>query len=485
MLCEPPAMRALVTMAAAVVLLALVATLGWDIATIATRPLDGVEGDVLFEASRVRSGLPLWVDPSVGARDYGAVPARYYVLYPPLWSALLSLVPAGAAPLVARVVAAAAWLGVLVVAAASGSSLEARRVALLLAAFAAGAWVLSFYGMSGRPDAPAVALAGIALLRSARRGRVDALAGALFALAAWVKPNVVGAFPGAMVGTCALAFAARRRLADALRAAVPGIAGAAAVTIAAALVLTLLSGRTWLVHLLASTGQPPSLALWTEQLASRAPFFAAPLAVALVVGLARRRTVASYALVTSLAWCVLSLAKIGSAANYFLEPFVVAVVVVAQLDLATRAVRPSVLAGVALVVQALWTGVASVRSSFEHVGLARERAAFLAKTRRTCTGIVMADEPGLELALNGRIVATPFQSTHLARRGAFPLEAWLEDVSRPEIACLVMQDDLLERPLTTVSLEHDRFGTELRVALRAHFVHVLERGRFHLYRRVP
>lgn len=477
--------RALVAAAVAVVLLALVATLGWELATITTRPLDGVEGDVLFEASRVRSGLPLWVDPSAGARDYGAVPARYFVLYPPLWSALLSVFPAGAAPVVARVLGAAAWLGVLGLAVRSASSPGARRVALLLAAFAAGAWVLSFYGMSGRPDAAAVLLAGVAVVRSVRGGRVDALAGALFALAAWVKPNVVGAFPGAMIGTCVLAFEARRRLADALRAAVPGVAGAGAVTLAVAGVLTLLSGRTWLVHLLASTGQPPSLALWTEQVASRAPFFAAPLVVVLFVGFAGRRTVAAYALATSLAWCVLSLAKIGSAANYFLEPYVVAVVVVGGLDVAAESARLRVLGGVALVVQALWTGVASMRSAVEHVGLARERSALLAEARATCTGIVLADEPGLELSLNGRIVATPFQSTHLVRRGAFALEGWLDDVSHPEVTCLVMQDDLLERPAERVSPEHDRFGPELRARLRARFVHALERGGFHLYRRLP
>jgi hypothetical protein len=84
--------------------------------------------------------------------------------------------------------------------------------------------------------------------------------------------------------------------------------------------------------------------------------------------------------------------------------------------------------------------------------------------------------------MNGRIVATPFQSTHLARRGRFPLDAWLADVAHPSVACLVMQDGLLERPLDRVSVEHDRFGPDLRRALAARFHLVTLRGGYRIYR---
>jgi hypothetical protein len=106
--------------------------------------------------------------------------------------------------------------------------------------------------------------------------------------------------------------------------------------------------------------------------------------------------------------------------------------------------------------------------------------------RALCTAgadeIVMADEPGLELMLNGRIVTTPFQMTHLARRGKYPLGPWIYDTERPEVRCLLMEDDLLERPLPTISVEHDRFGPELRGALRARFAPVAERDGWRLYR---
>lgn len=480
------ATRALLVVAGAIVAASLLATLAWGALTLTARPLDGVEGDVLFEAMRIRAHLPLYVDPTVGAREYGEVPARYFVLYPPLWSAFLSLVPEGAAPLVARLVSACAWLGTLAFIVLRAPR---RLPAAALAAFAAGAWVLSFYGLSGRPDAVAVALAGVALLRSVQHARVDVVAGALFALAAWVKPNVVGAFPGAVLGT-ALAAYATGGIRRAVRAVVPAITGAAIITLLVAGTLSVLTGKAWLVHLLASTGQAPSAALWAEQIASRAPFFALPLLGVLALGVSTVRTrrepapwIATCALATSLAWCVLSLAKIGSAANYFLEPIVAAVVLVGHV---ARLELRSVVVAAFLVVQAAWTGVASVRSSLEHIPLASERRDLLRDVRALCGAsegaLVLADEPGLELALNRRIVATPFQSTHLARRGAFPLDRWLADVRHPSVACLVMQDDLLERPLTESSLEHDRFGPELREALRERFVLVTSRAGFHVYR---
>lgn len=487
------AARVLVGLAALVCGAALLATLAWLVLTFPVRPLDGVEGDVLFEALRLRAGAPLWVDPAVGALEYGLPPARYYVLYPPLWSAVLALAPTSAAPLVARALSALAWLGVLAFAVRAAPR-GARRAPAALAAFAAGAWVLTFYGASGRPDALAVALAGVALLRASRAGRVDVLAGALFALAACVKPNVLGAAPGALLGA-ALAGHREGGRAAAARRSLPGVAGALGTGALVALVLTAASGRAWLTHLLASTGQAPSGALWAEQMASRAPFFALPLLATLAVGLRASRAsasalVATSALATSLAWCALALAKIGSAANYFLEPFVAAVVVLAHAPLPKlRTPAASFAIAGLLLGQALWTGIASVRSAVEHVALSRARAGLLREARTLCgappSSVVIADEPGLELALDGRIVETPFQSTHLGRRGAFPIAAWREDVRRPEVACLVMQDDLLERPLAEVSIEHDRFGPELRGALREAFVRVEARAGWFLYRRAP
>lgn len=469
--------RPLFVLAALVVAASLVASLGWAVVTLAARPLDGVEGDVLFEADRIRAGLALYTDPTIGVDGYGPPPARYLVLYPPLWSAALSLVPTTASAIVARSVALACWLGALAWPVVKAPR-ERRPAAGAVAVLAASIWVLDLYGASGRPDAAAVLLAGLALERSARRGEVDVLAGALFALAAWTKPNVIGAAPGAMLAT--LLFTRRLR----------GIAAAAITSAVVALALHVASGGKWIAHLLASTGQPPDASLFVEQLVHRVPFFVLPIAFALAAGWHARRDpgarLAVAALATSVAWSLLCLAKIGSATNYFLEPMVCAVVVLARAAVPALSERGRAALAIGCIMQTLWTGIASVKSAAKETGLAFERARAVAEARSTCgappASVVLADEPGLERMLNGRVIATPFQSTHLARRGKFPLDAWIADVRRPEVACLVMQDDLLERPIGEVSVAHDRFGPELRRALASRFQLVAERGGYRIYR---
>lgn len=469
--------RPLFVLAAIVLAASLVASLGWAIATLAVRPLDGVEGDVLFEADRIRAGYALYTDPAIGVDTYGPPPARYLVLYPPLWSLSLSLVPAGASAIVARIVALASWLFVLGWAVAKAPR-ERRLASGAVAVLAASIWVLDLYAASGRPDAAAVLFAGLALERSARKGDVDWLAGALFALAAWSKPNVIGAAPGAMLA----ALVATRRL--------RGIAGAVLTSALVAIVLHVASGGRWIGHLLASTGQPPDASLFLEQLETRIPFFVLPIGLSLWCGWRARRDpgarIATAALATSTAWSLLCLAKIGSATNYFLEPMVAAVIVLARADVPALSARGRTALAGACLLQALWTGIASVKSGVKESLLAFDRARAIAGARAACGAapgeVVLADEPGLERMLNGRVIATPFQSTHLARRGRFPVDAWIADVRRPEVACLVMQDDLLERPIERVSVAHDRFGPELRRALVSRFRLVEEHGGYRIYR---
>lgn len=467
------ARRALFIVAAVVVGASLLATLAWAVVTLGARPIDGVEGDVLFEADRIRAGFPLYVDPANGAHEYGEPPARYLVLYPPLWSAFLAIFPN---VVFARVASALAWFGALAWIVRNAPR-ERRRSAGALALLAASIWVLTLYGASGRPDSVAVLLSAVALERSARKGDVDAIAGVLFALAAFVKPNVIGAAPGAIV----VAYLATRRFRGFLAAVMTS-----AVLFA---VLHLASGGRFLAHLLLSTGQPPDASLFFEQLVHRVPFFVLPIGFAMVTGLSVRKDagarIALGALVTSTAWSLLSLAKTGSATNYFLEPMLCAVVVLARADLPSFA-RSGVVLPIACIVQALWTGVASVKSATKEIALSFQRSDAIAKMRATCGAgerdVILADEPGIERMLNGRIVATPFQTTHLVRRGLFDEKIWLADIARPEVKCLYMQDDLLERPLDRVSVAHDRFGPELRRALRERFERVASDEGFYAYR---
>src|SRR5580658_744972 len=154
-------------LAVAIFAACLVASSGFATVTLPVRPLENTEGCLLFEASRIRAGLPLYTDPLAGAYDYGPVPARYYVLYPPLWSSLASLVPRGVAPAAGRAVSALIWYGLL--SSIAWNAYRRRRpVGVLFALFVGGVYTLTLYAASARPDALAVALAAVALERSVR-----------------------------------------------------------------------------------------------------------------------------------------------------------------------------------------------------------------------------------------------------------------------------------------------------------------------------
>jgi hypothetical protein len=479
----------------------LVVTLAWAIATVVARPLDGVEGDVFFEADRIRSGLPLYTDPTSGALEYGPPPSRYLVLYPPLWSAALSLVPREVEVIAGRVVASTAWFGLLAILVWRAPK-ERRRVVAAASAFVAGTWVLALYGANARPDAVAVLASGLGLERAARlsgersqavpprQPSIDVVTGVLFALAVWTKPNVLGAAPGAFVA-CLLASTGGMRAR--IRTILPGLVGVLSTSLVVGAVLHVVSKGAWLTHLLASTGQPPNATLWLGQIADRGPFFLLPLFAALVIALRARRdpgaAIAAGALLTSIAWTLLSLAKIGSASNYFMEPCVAMLVVLSRVDLPPALAAPRVSVAAVALLQVAWNATGSITGAGAALPRAFERASTLADVRRVCGAeqgsVVLADEPGLELALNGRLIATPFQTTHLARRGRFPVEEWVKDVASPRAQCLVMQDDLLERSLTDDRVAHDRFGPELRRALAARFELVTRRDGYWIYRASP
>jgi hypothetical protein len=465
--------------ALATVLIALLATLAFALGTL-DRPRNNVEGCVLFEASRIRSGLPLYIDPAKGAFDYGPIPARYYVLYPPVFSWLLSLLPATMAAWASHALGVAAWFGLLAWLAARADA-ACRRAAWIAAAFAGGVYSLALFGASGRPDGLAVFVAGLALGRSVRLGRVDPASAALFALAPWIKPNVVSLAAGVFVVDLVL------RRARAL----PSLATAAAVTVALVAILHQASHGAWVSHLLLSTAQPLSLPQWTDQVSSRVQFFAAPLTVAAIVGWRARKdprvALALGSLGAAVAWAIVSAAKIGSAGNYWMEPWVAAIAVVARAPLPPIGAQVRVFAAAGALLQALWSGVASVRSSYEQLAIevpAHRRA--LARAREVCGArsgdLLVGDEVGLELAMDdGRILTTPFQMTHLVRRGLFPVAAWLADVRRPEVVGAVMEDDLLERPLEQVSIEHDRLPPALRSALDERFTLAEKNGEWRTY----
>jgi len=455
------------------------ATVAWALVSLPWRPLDGTEGHLLFDASRIRDGLRLYVDPLQGAWDYGPVPARYYVLHLPLWAGVLSLFPAAAAPHAARALGLGAWFGLL-----AGTALAAPRPnripAWCGALFVGGAFPLGLFGAAGRHDAPALLLAGIGLLRSMRRGRAGPLEGGLFALAALVKPNVVGMAAGVLLHDVA----ARGRRSW------PPLLAAVAVVAAGAAGLHVASSGMWLEHLLRSTQTTPIASLWLDQMRTRLPFFALPLAAAGWWAW-RGRSIASarvggWALVASSAWTTWSLAKVGSASNYWMEPCVAALAIVSRVRVPGVGEQAAAAAAALALGQSSWVGVAAVRSSIEALGSGRAKTAALEGARRACgaapNDVVIADEVGLEMMLDGRVVQVPFVMTHLVRAGRYPVALWTEDVTRSEVRCLAMQSDLLERPLDQVDVADDLYEPQMRRILRDHFQLVSATGGIWLYR---
>jgi hypothetical protein len=432
--------------AAGVTALSLAFVVVWAFANLRVRPLMGGEGEVLFEAARMRAGLPLYIDPIAGALDYGEPAARYYVLYPPVWSWVLSWIPVGAgangfaASVAARVLGLGAWaaaLAVLVARADRGS----RLAALAFALFFASIFNLELFIVTARPDAAAALLAAVALERATRHGKVDAIAGALFALAAWTKPTFLGLAAGAFGVTLLLA---PRLLWRAL-------AGALAVSAVLFALLQHASDGHWFRHLLASTLQPFDRGHWTDSISHEAFFFFAPAAYALARAWKRRDdprlAVGLGALAVALVWGVVSVAKVGSATNYWIETALGVVAIAARLPPTAIASSP-VLAALALV-QALWSGVASMRSAPEWIASDRRVDALLANARTTCgardTDFVLSDEVGTELRLDGRLATTAYQMAFLAEAGRFPVAPWIEDIDRANVTCFVEHFHVMRR----------------------------------------
>lgn len=456
------------TLAVVALGIAVVANVCFVAGLMGTRPQVYGEAEVLFEAARMREHLPLYVDPLEGAFDYGAVPSRYYVCYPPLWSFVLSFVPSTIAPLVARIACSAAWLGALFgVARATVPRAEEKRAATVAAMYGAGAWVVANLVTSGRPDAIALAIVAYALVRTLRVGYVDACAGALFALAAWVKPNVFAIGLGA--GLVTIASSPRRAFAM--------LWGVLAVSVPVACVLHRVSGGAWLVHFQRSLLQSLHYEDWWGRVWPRA-LYLLPALLALWVAWedrasARGRLVLA-AFVTAVSWTLVSLAKVGAAANYWAEPMLAAVAVFRVCPIPP--IRARSLFAVSAVAHAFWAAAATTISVRDAFAVDGEHGALIERARGICRvasgGVLIADHPGPEQQVNGRIVSPSFQTEWLVLTGQLPAALVIDDIQRPEVRCL----------LSVSELDYAFFAPDVRAALSAKFVRVDEGGGWLLYR---
>jgi hypothetical protein len=90
------------------------------------------------------------------------------------------------------------------------------------------------------------------------------------------------------------------------------------------------------------------------------------------------------------------------------------------------------------------------------------------------------------MMLNGRVVATPFQTSYLVRHGKFPLALWKADLERREVSCLVLPNDILEHPAPMdreEMVETTCYGIELHDTLNRLFYLASRDDGMWIYRR--
>jgi hypothetical protein len=170
-----------------------------------------------------------------------------------------------------------------------------------------------------------------------------------------------------------------------------------------------------------------------------------------------------------------------------MEPCIAALVIFSHVPLPD--LSPAAAAALSLLapVQALWTGVASIRSSAESIQTAAPQRAMLESARARLGAspaqIVLGAEAGLEYLLNRRLVQQPVYLTALSRVGRYPLDVWQRDLTRPEVVGLLMNDDLLERPLSEENVSDDLFAPPVRSFVREHYALVATGAGLYLYAR--
>jgi hypothetical protein len=428
------------------------------------RPDNAVEAELSYETLRVARGLPLYVDPSIGAIDAGAPPSRYYVLYTPFWPWLVGHVASpslASIHLVGRTVSVLAWAAMLTIPIVFARR-QRRADTVLAALVASGLFFLSRNAPSATPDTIAAALACGGLVRAARRGAIDPLAAILLVAAPFAKPSCVGISMG-----CALVHLSLRP---------PRWLRTCGVALATAALLVLAchvaSDGAWLVHIARSTGQPLSLSRWVSEQGGRVFVLGAPhLAIAIVAWARGASRMTILPLLTSVAWSSFAMAKHGSGTHYWLEPTAAAIVAVAFMPATRERLVPAVASTVGAVVAA----IVSVLAYPAELASYRAHDSAIAALARHCVRasdeVVASSDIGIELALNGRFLVPTWQSSMLIRRDRFPLEAWRRDLHDDHVRWLVAPFDI-DAPLdarTRADTELSAYLLELRDVVTADF----------------
>ncbi len=413
------------------------ACVAWGLVSALARPLDYPEGCILFNAQRIRDGLPLYVDAAVGAHEYGEPPARYFVAYTPIAATWLAALPSTHALAIARVADLSAWvfsLSRIVHASRAGCRLLTTCAAL----FVASTFVLTLWASSAKPDTVALLLASLALARALDRGYADRGSGILFALGALVKPSVIGMAFGALGATLIFGRGANRWR---------GVVAAGAVVAGGLAGFEIVSGGVALSHMRAALGLAFDGGLLLHSAASRAPLVAGLVALAVTAVRASPTRSASFYLALSViastvVTACIGLGKIGSASNYIMEPAIASVVALSRFPLALPRTRRrrwawALIGGLTFA----WSSTATVRSLSEEPWFYRARRTALESIRTRCLdrpgAFVASTDPGIEMEINGRIHTHDLELWNQTRLGRFSGALWASDLEHPNVRCFV------------------------------------------------
>ena len=409
------------------------ALLVWAVASVFLRQPLYSEAMILFNASRIREGLPLYVPAVIGAHEYGEPPARYWVAYTPVYATILAAIPSAAALVVARLLGLFAWYAALIRSVLRARPGDRARAAIA-ALFLASIYRFMSEAASAKPDALALLVVVVALDRVLDRRGADARAGLLFALAALIKPSVFGAAIGALAASSLVT----RRIRGSL---------AAAATLATAFAgLQLATGGLGLSHLRAAVALEFQLELAQSTVPARFVFVAGLIALAALGAWQARRDASARiglaALASSIVVAAIGFGKVGASTNYLMEPSLVSLLLICRFrpQMPRRLVSTFALAS-ALGVTFVWSTNASIRSLAGQTRELGSAVPALERIRGRCAGregeIVLSSDPGTELVVNGRLHSHPIELTAETMSGRFPEPVWVADVQHPNVRCYV------------------------------------------------
>jgi hypothetical protein len=115
----------------------------------------------------------------------------------------------------------------------------------------------------------------------------------------------------------------------------------------------------------------------------------------------------------------------------------------------------------------VWVDAATVRGTVDSYARVRARSELLARAHAECDGLVLADDTGVEMQLDGRVLFGSMQYRQLVTQGRFSADEWARTVSQPEVVCAVFT-----RPILAASDVPDADGPlqQVESVLRDRFV---------------